>query len=416
MSEENTSTTPTPEERLAQALADFQGKAKKLIDEINGHKVTLVDGTPEKPSIVNELIRVRDEAKTLAGEINTFHANLHDPASDGSKAAVVAVPEAVEAIRKAKEQVDGLEAAIKGYHEQLLGKKEGDKEVPGVKQDVEEKVKQLTELHSSIYQSSDPNQKPLSDQIGAFLDEFNKKKKGIEEIRSAIEGYQDELLGPVVDGQREGGVKGKVNEYVKELDELLEKHTKRQGELLKNVEELLAGASTAALGKAFRLHKESFDEINERWMKVFIGAILVIMAVPLAGQLFAEGTVPQWWDHLLIRVPIVGGAITLAWYASKQRSQNKRLQQEYAYKEDVAMIYTALKKEIADLGESELGKKLKEDVLNVLVTTVADNPSVTLDSASHNDKGPAHEAYKEGMKATKEIVKEVVPKLSGLVK
>jgi hypothetical protein len=55
-------------------------------------------------------------------------------------------------------------------------------------------------------------------------------------------------------------------------------------------------------------------------------------------------------------------------------------------------------------------------VLKVLVTTVADNPSVTLESSAHNDKGPTHEAYKEGMKATKEIVKEVMPKLSGLVK
>ena len=98
------------------------------------------------------------------------------------------------------------------------------------------------------------------------------------------------------------------------------------------------------------------------------------------------------WKGTLGNLPFIGGAIWIAIYASKQRSQNKRLQQEYAFKEDVAKIYYGLKKEIEELDDSELGKELNKRILEIILEVVSTNPSATLESRSHNDKGPVMEA------------------------
>lgn len=93
----------------------------------------------------------------------------------------------------------------------------------------------------------------------------------------------------------------------------------------------------------------------------------------------------------------------MAIFSSKQRSQNKRLQQEYAYKEDIAKIYYGLKQEIDELGESDLGKKLNESVLKLVIDVVGLNPSESVESKSHIDNGH----ILEGLKNIGETIKSM---------
>ena len=111
----------------------------------------------------------------------------------------------------------------------------------------------------------------------------------------------------------------------------------------------------------------------------------------------------EMWKFTLGNLPFIGGAIWLAIFSSKQRSQNKRLQQEYAYKEDIAKIYYGLKQEIDELGESDLGKKLNESVLKLVIDVVGLNPSESLESKSHIDNGP----ILEGLKNIGETIKSM---------
>jgi hypothetical protein len=121
---------------------------------------------------------------------------------------------------------------------------------------------------------------------------------------------------------------------------------------------------------------------------MFISSVAAIMFVSLGSFAAAGYQLSEMWKYSLGFSPFIGGAIWLAIYASRQRSENKRLEQEFAHKEDVAKIYYGLKKEIEELGDSEIGKKLNDEVIKILVTTVAYNPSQTLDSKSHKDNGP----------------------------
>ena len=128
-----------------------------------------------------------------------------------------------------------------------------------------------------------------------------------------------------------------------------------------------------------------------------------MMALSIIAFISSKYDPSEMWKYTLGNLPFLGGAIWLAVYASRQRSQNVRLQQEYAFKEDVAKIYYGLKQEIEELRDTELGQKLNEQVLAVVVETVSYNPSDTLDSKNHNDKGPVLEA----LNSVAEMVKDL---------
>ena len=62
-----------------------------------------------------------------------------------------------------------------------------------------------------------------------------------------------------------------------------------------------------------------------------------------------------------------------------------------------------MKQEIDELGESELGKKLNESVLKLVIDVVGLNPSESLESKAHNDNGPVL----EGLKSIGETIKTI---------
>lgn len=164
--------------------------------------------------------------------------------------------------------------------------------------------------------------------------------------------------------------------------------------MLNKIEELLQGASTVALAKAFEEHKKQFDKPNKLWQWVFICTLVGLMGLSITAFFVSNPDLNEMWKITLGNLPFIGAGVWLAIFASKQRSQNVRLQQEYAYKEDVAKLYYGLKNEIEQLDNSELGQRLNESVIQILVETVSYNPSKTLDNKSHNDKGPILEALK----------------------
>ena len=85
---------------------------------------------------------------------------------------------------------------------------------------------------------------------------------------------------------------------------------------------------------------------------------------------------------ILHSLPITLPLIWVAVYASKRRSENQRLEQEYAHKEALARSYISYKKQIGELGkeDSELLEKLILEAINA----ISYNASKTLDK-KHGD-------------------------------
>ena len=300
-------------------------------------------------------------------------------------------------------------ASIEKLKENLIAGKEGAPSLIERFKTTETELEQIRDsiqsIHSTIFKE-DNNGEILNDSIEDFKEAFEKKKNEIIEILNETIDYQNKLLGVQnEDGTETKGIKQKVEGYVNNLYTLYHTNHARQQQLFEEIEGLLKGASTVALAQAFNEHKNSFNLSNILWIITFIISIASMMTLSIFAFESSEHNLADMWKYTLGNLPFLGGAVWLAIYASKQRSQNIRLQQEYAFKEDVAKIYYGLKQEIEELGDTELGQKLNEKILTIVVETVSYNPSETLESKNHGDKGPILEVLNSVAEMVKELKK-----------
>lgn len=316
-------------------------------------------------------------------------ATSMDDLSSGSKARLT------RAINEFRAESSALLEEVRVLKTALI---DGADDQPSLKDKIERTSARLTEigdqideLHEKLF-APDSTEQGVAEQITEFLDKYKEDKEELDGLIEEVEGYRDELLGyEAEDGTQVPGLKATVAETVSNFNELYKTNSTKQEELFLKIEGMLKGASTVALGAAFQEHRLSFADQNKWWLRLFIGSVIAIMLVSLGSFIASGFRISEMWKYSLGFLPFVGGAIWLAIYASRQRSENKRLEQEFAHKEDVAKIYYGLKKEIEELGESETGKTLNQEFIRVLVETVAYNPSETLDSRSHKDSGPVME-------------------------
>ncbi len=296
--------------------------------------------------------------------------------------------------------IDKADKALKDISNLKAQLLEGDTDNPGLiaelenaQSEVSQIQKKFLELDKTVFKNLDIKGRTLSERIDGFVDVFTKAEKDILEMRENIFIYNDELLGyENEEGEKISGIKQDIEQQVQTIQKLYDDNSTRQNKLFLEIESLLKGASTVALAKSFNEHKTSFDNMNWIWLGIFGFAIAILMGVSVTSFILTDYKIEDMWKYTLGNLPLLGGAIWLAIYASKQRSQNKRLQQEYAYKEDVAKIYYGLKKEVENMKDTTIGSKLNEQVLKTIMDVVAINPSETLDSKSHNDKGPVLES------------------------
>jgi hypothetical protein len=266
-------------------------------------------------------------------------------------------------------------ASIEKLKENLIAGKEGAPSLIERFKTTETELEQIRDsiqsIHSTIFKE-DENGEILNDSIEDFKEAFEKKKNEIIEILNETIDYQNKLLGVQnEDGTETKGIKQKVEGYVNNLYTLYHTNHARQQQLFEEIEGLIKGASTVALAQAFNEHKNSFNLSNILWIITFIISIASMMTLSIFAFESSEHNLADMWKYTLGNLPFLGGAVWLAIYASKQRSQNIRLQQEYAFKEDVAKIYYGLKQEIEELGDTELGQKLNEKILTIVVETVS---------------------------------------------
>jgi len=232
-----------------------------------------------------------------------------------------------------------------------------------------------------------------------LVESLNGKKSSIENIKnqvdmiySDIEDLHLKLFGD--EDERNVGLNEKFQDKFEEISQLHEQNRKKQESLLDKIEGLLQGASAVALSKSFKEHKDSYNKPNTFYTWMFILAIIALMVGTLITLSQVEYDLSKAWKYTIANIPFIGGAVWLAIHANKQRSQNRRLQEEYAYKEDVSKVYYGLKKEIEELDDEDLGEELKDKILSTILEVVSLNPSNTLESSSHNDQGPLLDTFK----------------------
>jgi len=226
------------------------------------------------------------------------------------------------------------------------------------------------------------------------------------------------------DGKRIGGLKSELDNRIKTLDtfekEQQKIHTKTLEDKLKEItnyekeqqlhnknlfeqiKSLLPSATNAGLAKAYYEERKKFKNPILWWNIGFIVSLLIISIISFITLKDLQ-TMDDFGKSILHSLPISGPLVWLAIYSSKRRSENQRLEQEYAHKEALAKSYSSYKQQLEGINQQD--QELLIKLLNTAIDTMSKNASETLDK-KHGDDTPVQEILKN---FTDDLTK-VIPK------
>lgn len=186
------------------------------------------------------------------------------------------------------------------------------------------------------------------------------------------------------------GLKSELDKRVKDLDGLELSQKNKYKALVEQIEGLLSGATSVGLTKAYGDEREKFKKPIIIWNIIFIVS-LIGMSVMSFLSLTDIKTLDDLAKQIFHSLPIIAPLIWLALYASKRRSENQRLEQEYAHKEALAKSYSSYKQQIDELEQED--KVLIVKLLESTINTISYNVSEVLDK-KHGDNLPIQDVIK----------------------
>ena len=304
---------------------------------------------------------------------------------------------------KHSELVNFYEELFTGINDEYSKKEEIEKS----KEEIEEK---LVEVKETIDEK-------VTEIENKLLNTSNKITK-LDEFYIQIFGELNE------EDERIGGLKKELEQRINTLDSFESEQQKKHNKILENkledirvyekeqqlhsknlfeqIESLLPSATSAGLAKAYADERDNFKNPIRLWNIVFVTSLLVISFLSYQSMVDIEN-IKDLSKSLLHTLPITAPLIWLALYASKRRSENQRLEQEYAHKEALAKSYSSYKQQIMDLKQED--QVLLTKLLDSAIDTISDNASKTLDK-KHGDKTPVQNLMKEGFDELKGLIKK----------
>lgn len=244
--------------------------------------------------------------------------------------------------------------------------------------------------------------KTAKENLEVKVDEFDKLNTRSKDVQKEIETTHEKIFGKTDDEDKP--VKGYLQE-TEDLKNAIAKFLTDQETLFTaqftEIKGLLPDATSAGLAAAYQKQKESYRIPIQIWSAVFFVTIAIMTGLGsyIIYQHFQSPKVDTLTDaliSLLKDLPFFIPTIWLAAFASKQQSQYKRLQQEYAFKETNAKSFHGHKEQIERLMKDGAAEKdLISQLVAQLVMITAQNPSYTLDNKSHEDSSPLLKVFEK---------------------
>ncbi|MBI4654517.1 MAG: hypothetical protein HY752_05940 [Nitrospirae bacterium] len=357
---------------------------------LNTAKFILVDAI-EKKKLIQLPITVQ---KTLFNNLEAISKYL--VGLTGGTDQITNLTDTIEQLNTAIWQFGfhNLSEEVLGYQTKLNQLKIQDVEIKRIKNDLEGglnlknkleiflgEVEKTTEKLQSITTSSDENAKKINDNLTQSA-EINQKAT---QILSAIQ--QTEKGAKELSSTMET-LKGKVDNWAKEIKELSEKSEKIKEDLterekklnllientdntLKRVEDLLPGATSAGLASSFRQRKEDITKSKKYWVVGFVGSLIfLVLMVSWIIYAFTEhiGKV-EWWAYLLQRVPLTFPLIWLGWFFERNYGHKIRLEEDYAFKESISRAFEGYKKQMQEVDPEVALPRLCDRTISILSET-----------------------------------------------
>jgi len=250
---------------------------------------------------------------------------------------------------------------------------------------LKDELDDITELYNDFIRKPSSAVLSKAEKLNETFEKVNEYNSEISDIEEKVSAFETKVFGKTTEDEE--SLKFKLNNLKTQHEELHGEWEGKYETLTTKIEDLLPGATSAGLAKSYYDQKNSYKWPNIIWSAVF--ALTMIGMVYYAIQTISESTdLGNVFMNILSRAPFFIPTIWLALFASKQQSQNRRLEQEYAYKESLAKSYDGYKREIENLLESEEKNEIMEKLVRTMIDTAGFNPSSTLEKQSHNDKPP----------------------------
>ena len=350
---------------IEEYISSFQTKASELLTSINGN------------DIESNNIKVKLEA--IESTVDAFKIKLLGDGTDTNKGIESMADEAFEAI-------EANHASITEYFNELLT--DAPKK-PSIKTIISKTLTEINDDKTEILQSINAAESELTE----------------------LEGFYVKIFGKLDDKDvRVGGLSNEITLRLSVLRDLETTNKTRYETLNEQIESLLPGATSAGLATAYKNMKVTFDKPIKNFEYLFYFAVALLVTASLISIVdtvwwfgFEIAKFSNWdaaFKAVLTKSPLYGALIWLAFFASKRRSENQRLQQEYAHKEALASSYDSYKKQIIMLDDED--QMMQKVFINKAVDAIAYNVSQTLDG-KHGDSHPFQDAINKVTESVSEI-------------
>lgn len=288
------------------------------------------------------------------------------------------------------EEIKDATQQIKQFKDELIDDEESiASKVKNTFDDIEKKYEAINKFYNetlideSDYTSTKTEiltaKKTIFDEISIIKESLTvatNELKELEKFYIKVYGKLDETKEKRIDG-----LKQELEKRFKTLTEYETQQKTKLEALIKEIKGLLPSATSAGLATAYFEERKKFKVPIILWNLVFIASLVGITVFSFIG-LGELNTIEDIGKSLLHSLPITAPLIWLAIYASKRRSENQRLEQEYAHKEALAKSYSSYQQQIEALNEKDSSLLIK--LLDSAIQTISYNVSESLDK-KHGD-------------------------------
>ena len=317
------------------------------------------------------------------------------------------IKDALAVIEEQKKQASNTKIEISGDEssEGILG------DIKKKQTEAEEKLVRIQEIHAELLgDDEDESDDGTKGELDALLEEFHTTQEKIKSAEKELYGHEEKTK----EGE-ETHVEGLMEKIKKFFDLQKTKYTEIYGKI---ENELLAGATTVGLSKAYEDKANSYKKPNRIWLIGFfisIGIIVLILWLSLEEiEKLRTLTDQNLLEYFVIKLIMKIGIITsLAWVANftgKRYNQNKRLAEEYSYKATFAKSFEGYRKRADELDQLDEDRNLSEKLMLNMIEMSAFNPVKTMESKSHKEKHPTMKILEKSINTIEKSV-DVIDKM-----
>lgn len=257
-----------------------------------------------------------------------------------------------------------------------------------------EKLGLIQKVYTDVY--GDENNEGLKGELDDLLGEFNETQEKIKAAEKDLYGHSEKT--PEGEETHIDGLLDKIKNF-------FELQKKKYSETYDKIEnELLAGATTVGLSKAYEDKANSYSKPNRYWLLGFFASVAAVVGIlwlslnDVNNHFFSnmanlenQGSqmiVEYFIIKSVIRLGIITSLVWVATFTGKRYSQNKRLSEEYSYKATFAKSFEGYRKRAAELDQLNETRDLSNQLMTKMIEMSAINPVETMESNSHKEDHP----------------------------